>query len=205
MIDRSKILKDIQLDPKKTALVVVDMENEFCKPEGKYYIGPAVAQTIDNVASLLKRCRDANMSIVYVRSVRYREDADFTRFGRQYHLIEGTNGPVIVPELKPQPGEPIVEKHTHDCFHNTKMDETLKRMGIGCETHKVIVTGVMSNVCVYHAMLGFHVRHYYTILPIDCTLGPPEVEDFILFQFSFSAYNYNVTLTTSDRITLQTA
>jgi nicotinamidase-related amidase len=200
MVENNDVLQDIELAPESSALVVVDMENEFCKPDGKLYIGPEVNTMIDHVASLLKRCRDTGVPIIYVRSVRYPDDPDFTRFGRDYHLIDGTNGPVIVEELRPQPGEPVVEKHTHDCFHNTEMDNVLKQMGIGCETHQVIVTGVMSNVCVYHAVLGFHVRHYRTVLPIDCTIGSPGAEEFVVSQFSSRAYNYNITLTTYERL-----
>jgi nicotinamidase-related amidase len=62
------------------------------------------------------------------------------------------------------------------------------------------VTGVMSNICVYHAVLGFHVRDFYTILPLDCTIGSPHAEDFVIAQFSNFAYEYNVWLTTSQRI-----
>ena len=73
-------------------------------------------------------------------------------------------------------------------------------MEIRCETHRVIVVGVMSNVCVYHAVLGFHIRHYETILPIDCTTGSNGAEDLVVSQLTLPAYAYNVTLTESDRI-----
>jgi nicotinamidase-related amidase len=203
MADTREALKGVKLAPKSTVLVVVDMENEFCKPSGSCYIGPPVSQVISNLAALGKRCRGSGVPVIYVRSVRFPEDLDFTRFGRDLYLIEGTDGPVIVPELAPKPGEPIVEKHTHDCFYNTTMDGVLKEKGITSATHKVIVTGVMSNVCVYHAVLGFHVRHYYTIVPLDCMIGAPWAEELLINQFTSRAYKYNVTLTTSDRIVFQ--
>ena len=184
-------------------MVIVDMEKEFCRSSGKIYLGPDVAGVIEKLAALRKCCRDVGIPVIYVRSVRYPEDPDFTRFGREQHLIEGTDGSVIVEELTPLPGEPIVEKHTHDCFHKTEMDTVLRRMGIESETHQIIVTGVASNVCVYHAVLGFHVRHYRTVLPIDCMIGTdPGGNEFVIAQLSSNAYNYNVTLTTSDRISV---
>lgn len=201
-MDARESLQDIELDSDRSVLVVVDMENEFCKPGGRRYLGAAVANVMKNVAALLERCRGAGILVIYVRSVRYPDNPVFARFGIDPYLMEGTEGPVIVDELKPHPGEPIVEKHTHDCFHNTEMDALLKRMGISSETHRVVVTGVMSNVCVYHAVLGFHVRHYETILPIDCTTGSTGADDFIISQLTLPAYSYNVTLTTSKRITI---
>jgi len=199
-MDREKALQDLELAAGKAVLVIVDMENEFCKPFGKYYQGVAVDLVIRNTADLLGRCREAGVPVIFIRSVRYPTDSVFTRFSREAYLIEGTNGPVIVEELKPRPDEPVVEKHSHDCFYHTQMDATLDRMGIYCDTHQVIVTGVMSNVCVYHAILGFHVRDFYSVLPLNCTTGSPHAEDFVILQFTNPAYAYNITLTTSERI-----
>lgn len=203
--DRSGKVKDVELAPESTALVIVDMENEFCKPSGKKYIGPQAEAAIGGAAALLRRCRDAGVPVIYVRSVRLPDNPVFTRFGRDYYLLEGTSGPVIVPELAPLPGEPVVAKHTHDCFHNTEMDALLARMGITPETHTIIVTGVVSSVCVYHAVIGFHVRHFRGVLPLDCTTGPEGAEAFVVAQFAGPAYNYNVTLTKSERITFARA
>ena len=199
-MDRESVLQDLELAAGKAALVIVDMENEFCKPFGKYYQGAAVDRVIQKTAGLLGRCREAGVPVIFIRSVRYPTDPEFTRFSLEPYLIEGTNGPVIVEELKPRPGEPVVEKHSHDCFYRTQMDATLERMGIRCDTHQVIVTGVMSNVCVYHAMLGFHVRDFYSVLPLDCTTGSSHAENFVILQFTNFAYAYNITLTTSERI-----
>ena len=67
---------------------------------------------------------------------------------------------------------------------------------------ELIVTGVASNVCVYQAVLGFHVRHYRTVLALDCTAGARNAEEFVISQLGGLGYNYNVTLSTSHRITI---
>ncbi len=205
MRSRNDVVQDIELAPESSALVIVDMENEFLKEGWQHYLGAECESVIANTAALLQRCRDAGVPVIYVRSVRYPDNAVFTRFGKPHYLIDGTDSPVIVDELKPQAGEAVVEKHTHDCFYNTEMDATLARLGIGKETHEIIVTGVASNVCVYHAMLGLHVRHFRTVLALDCTCGSPGAEDIIIAQLAAPAYDYNVRLSTSDRITLTAA
>jgi len=66
---------------------------------------------------------------------------------------------------------------------------------------KIVVTGIGSSNCVYHAVIGFHIRNYYSIVPEDCIHATkPEGQAFALSQFRSSAYNFNVTVTFSDRI-----
>ena len=62
--------------------------------------------------------------------------------------------------------------------------------------------GVGTSVCVYHAVLGFHVRHYPVVVPMDCTGGGPNADLLVSAQLSSPAYSYNVTLTTSERLVL---
>ena len=202
MVDRNTVVTDVDMAAENTALVIVDMENEFLKPGFSFYLGAQCKAVIANTATLLQRCRDAGVPVIYVRSVRYDDDPLFTRFGCSKYLIEGTDSPVIVEELRPLPGETVIEKHTHDCFHNTEMDATLERLRILPETHELIVTGVASNVCVYHAVLGFHVRHYRTVVALDCTAGARTAEEFVIGQLSGPGYNYNVKLSTSHRINI---
>ena len=80
------------------------------------------------------------------------------------------------------------------------MDSLLERLRILPETHTIIVTGVVVNVCVYHAVIGFHVRHYNVVVPLDCCAGRPWEREILKKQMTDGAYNYNVTLTNSDWI-----
>jgi nicotinamidase-related amidase len=200
MANPNNVFRDISLNPQSTAVIVVDMENEFLDPSGKYYLGDGVKDVIDKNAKLLMRCRALEIPVIYIRSVRHRDDPVFSRFGKEPYLIEGTKGATIVDELLPREGEFVVEKRTHDCFYNTQLDQVLQDLNIKAETHHIVITGVASNVCVYHAAIGFHVRHFYSIIPMDCTIGTPGGNDIVISQLSGPGYEYNVSLTTSDRI-----
>jgi len=153
-MEKEKHLRDVDLAAGAAALVVVDMENEFCKPEGKYYLGPAVEPVIrrdgGTFGSLPRGGASGSSSSAPSATLPTRVHP--LRHGA--FLIEGTNGPVIVPELKPLAGEPVVEKHSHDCFYRT--EDGCGAPADGHRVHRrtgVIVTGVMSNICVYHAVL----------------------------------------------------
>ena len=195
----------IKLNPESTALVVVDMENEFCKPGGKLYHSEDVDEVIPKLRHLLRRSREAGVQVMFVQSVRFPDSPEFSRFGQTPILLKGTWAVQLVDELTPKEGEPVIEKNTHDCFYRTEMDPLLERLKISPDTHTIIVGGINSNICVYHAVIGFHIRHYKVIVPLDCCAGWPAGQEMLKTQLGDPAYSYNVTLTQSDEIDLALA
>jgi nicotinamidase-related amidase len=200
-MDREKSdYRNFELDPKFTALVIVDMENDFCKPSGKLYHPDGVDEVIPKLSRLLEKCRDVGAQVLFVQSVRHEDSPEFVRFGHFPFILKNTWGSMFIEEVSPKEGEPVVEKNTHDCFYKTEMDELLEKLKILPETHTVIVTGVAANVCVYQAVIGFHVRHYNVVVPIDCCAGWPWGQKILKTQMLDGAYNYNVIVTESERI-----
>lgn len=193
----------IQCDPGLTALVVVDMENEFCKPGGKLYHPEGVDEVIPKLKQLLERCREAGTTVIFVQSTRFEDSPEFARFGQSPIILKNTWGSEYIEELRPRKGEPVVEKHTHDCFYKTGMDDLLQRLKIQPETHTVIIGGINANICVYHAVLGFHIRHYSVLLPMDCCAGWPAGREILKAQMLEPAYHYNVKVTESEAIGFQ--
>lgn len=200
MSDQKKVYKSVELDPKLTALVIVDMENDFCKPGGELYHPDGVDEVIPKLEGLLEKSRDVGVQVIYIQSVRYPDSPEFARFGNTPFILKDTWGSAYIEEVAPQKGEPIVEKNTHDCFYKTELEGLLDRLKIQPETHTVVVTGVAASVCVYHAAIGFHVRHYNIIVPIDCCAGWPDGRKILESQMLGPAYNYNVTVTESEMI-----
>jgi len=190
----------LKLDPRLSALVLIDMENDFCKPGGTHYHPDGVDETIAPSAALLQNCRDAGAAVIFVQSVRDPDSPEFVRFGNKPFILRGTWGSTYIDELAPRPGEAVVEKNTHDCFYQTQMDALLARRGILPETHSIMVIGVAANVCVYHAVIGFHVRHYNVVVPIDCCAGYAPGRRMLETQMRGPAYQYNVTVTKSPLI-----
>jgi ureidoacrylate peracid hydrolase len=196
----------LALDPKKTALVIIDMQNDFCKPGGTRYGSERIDDAgIARAARLLERCRGAGVRIIFVESVRDPDSPDYTRFKLPPMLMRNTWGARYVEELARRPDEPVVEKNTHDCFYQTNMDALLAKLSIAPETHKIIVMGIAANVCVYQAIMGFHVRHYDQLIPIDCCFGSPEGIRVLESQIRCPGYNYNVAATASDSIDFRPA
>jgi nicotinamidase-related amidase len=151
-----------------TALVVVDMQNGFCKPDGSLY-APGSEAAIDPVASLVDRAHDAGVRVVFTRDVHPPEQFDgahyydeFERWGE--HVVEGSWEAEIVDELDVRPDDHVVEKHTYDAFHETELDGWLSARGVG----DLVICGTLANVCVLHTAGSAGLRDYRPVLVEDC-------------------------------------
>ncbi|MGH8545784.1 MAG: isochorismatase family cysteine hydrolase [Gammaproteobacteria bacterium] len=178
----------MELSSGSTGLVIVDMQVEGCERHG-----PGVQPVIFKIRSLLDRYREVNGKIIHVQSIRSKSHPEFTVFRRKYGLLEGSAGVEFVDALKPLPREAIVQKTSHDCFYKTSMESVLERFDLRPCRDTIVVTGIGSNNCVYHAVVGFHIRDYFTIVPEDCIhAAHAEGQAFALAQFRSHAYNFNI-------------
>ncbi|MFC2003475.1 isochorismatase family cysteine hydrolase [Chloroflexota bacterium] len=198
-----KSLQNIYINPGNSILMIVDMENEFCKPGGKWYsetssrIMPGV---ISGTSGLAERCRSAGIPIIYIQSVRTLREPEFTVFGREPHLEVGTWAVEITGELKPHEGDIVIQKFCSDPFYETSLNQVLQRLVPDPTRYYAIVTGGTVNACVYHAVMGFFLRHYWTVVPVDCVFYLDDsAKQMALELFSVQAYP-NVLLSRSDLI-----
>jgi nicotinamidase-related amidase len=191
----------LEISPENSGLIIVDMQSEGCERHG-----PTLKPIIENIRALLDRFRQANGKIIHVQSVRPKDHPEFTVFGKEYSLIENTPAVEFVEELRPFPTEIVVQKFSHDCFYQTTMEDELRKMDLRRCRDRIVVTGIGSNNCVYHAVIGFHIRNYFVIVPEDCIhASRAEGQQFALSQFRSAAYNYNVTVTRSENINIAAA
>ena len=196
----------VELDARKTLLVIVDMENCSAHPKGPQYMGESVEKIIPRIAQLRRYVRASGGRVIHTQSVRKPDAKEFTVFHNVVRKLEGTWDAEFIDALKPAPDEPVVVKYTHDCFYQTTMERTLERLEIRPCDSRVIVTGIASRGCVQCAVMGFSIRDYYVYMPMDCTAAKDETETLMSFSlYRGFGYRYNVTLTQSDMITLQPA
>jgi len=119
----------------RTGLLIIDMQNDMCHPEGRMFIRDA-AHRAETMARVLQAFRETRQPVIHaVRS--YRSDAwDAERFRVPYFqndrgfFIEGTWGRQIIDRLTPEPGEPIVVKQRFSAFMFTELDLLLRRADI---------------------------------------------------------------------------
>lgn len=193
----------VTVDPSRTAFVIIDMQNDFTKMEGASCLHPRRTAVITPIGRLLARCREAELPVIYVQSIRDPNSPEFCVFGKPHFVMRGSWGAQIVDELVPLPDEPVVEKNSHDPFVYTRLERVLADRGIRPSDWTIIVVGLGLTNCVSCAVSGFSVRQYRVLLPMDCTASASPTEDLCNYaRFMQGGYSYNVMLTASDQITV---
>lgn len=181
----------VPVDVRTTALIVVDMQNDFIKPGGALVVESAAA-TIPAVQRLLSLARSRGIRVFYTQDTHQEGDPEFPIWGR--HVLEGTWGWQIIEDLAPRPGERVIQKLRYDGFFGTSLDHELRLAGIDT----VIVCGTVANICVLHTAGSAALRGYRVILPIDAVsaITPFDLQAAIR-QVSFL---YRGVITTSEAI-----
>jgi nicotinamidase-related amidase len=190
-------IPDVRLDPRvevdtaATALVIVDMQNDFVDPGGRLLV-PGARATIPAIARLRDLARAHRMPVVYTQDWHTEDDPEFALWGR--HAVGGTWGAEIVPELAPAPGDLIIRKLRYDAFFGTPLEDELQRRRI----RSLIVTGTVSNICVLHTAGSAALRWLHVIVPADAVSALTEFDQHAaLRQISFL---YRGTITRSEGI-----
>ncbi len=184
--------RPLELDLNKTAVLVVDMQNDFCSKGGlmdRQRVDPAIIQrVVEPIATVLAHARKAGVKIVYLKmgfkpdlsdigqpwSVNRINNRDVGApatgpNGEQGRLlIRDTWNTEIIPELKPDPADAVLFKNRFNGFHETALDATLKRTGI----QSLVVVGCTTSVCVESTIRGASFLDYAPVLLSDCTAEP---------------------------------
>jgi ureidoacrylate peracid hydrolase len=184
----------ISIDPTRSAVIVVDMENDFAAKGGMFDRAgldiTGAQKAIAPIAKVLAAARQAGLKIVYLK-MGYRPDLSdlgpndsvnrirHLKFGvgqkiqapdgrESRVLIRDTWNTDIVPELKPQSNDIVIYKTRFSGFYRTDLDTTLKKFGI----KHLIVTGVTTSVCVESTVRDAMFRDYLCLLLQDCMSEP---------------------------------
>lgn len=143
------------------ALLVVDMLNDFVRPEGALSV-PEAQAIIPNIQRELQEAREAAHAVIYVCDAHDPDDLEFQRYPA--HALEGDYGAEIISELTPQPGETVLKKKRLNAFFNTELDSILRQVA----PEVVTVVGVVTHICVMEAVAGLCDRDIPARVPRDC-------------------------------------
>ena len=157
----------MRFEPDSTAVVVVDMQNGFCHPDGSLY-APASEEAIDPVADVIETGQEAGARVIFTRDVHppeQFEDAhyydEFERWGE--HVVEGSWEAEIVDDLPVREGDHVVEKHTYDAFYDTELEGWLNARKI----RDLVICGTLANVCVLHTAGSAGLRDFRPVVVED--------------------------------------
>ncbi len=161
---------EASLAPESTAVIVVDMINEFLEDGGLMVLasGRALYQPIQQ---LVDAAHAAGAKVVWLRDEH--DDLSDPEFRKRIvHCLKGTWGTQIVDALKPGPNDIILPKPTYNGFFRTPLHETLQRLGVTT----VIITGVVTNICVRSTCHDAFFLGYNVLVPEQCVAATSERE-----------------------------
>lgn len=169
--------EQLQLDPDSTAVLVIDMQNDFLL-EGAPLEMEMGREFIPELSAFLDRSREAGVPVVFTRQVNSAHD--FGGLGDSHTVLEeekicweGTEGAEIHDDLTPKPEDISITKPRYDAFWGTPMDNILRSLDV----KNVVITGVSSTGCCFDTARGALKREYNVIYPPDLT-GTYQYDDF---------------------------
>jgi nicotinamidase-related amidase len=159
------------IDPTKTAMIVVDMQNDFVA-SGAAMETPAARQIVPKLAEALRISRNAGIKIIYTAHVHRRDGCDMGLFddlhppiANRDALVDGTPGVDIYPELAPAVGEHVIKKHRYSGFFATDLDMILRERGVDT----VIISGTTTENCCHATARDAMFRNYRVVFLSDAT------------------------------------
>ena len=210
----SKPLVRWDLNPRRAAVIVVDMQKVFCEPDGALYV-PNTAKIIQPIQALVDAARGVDVPVIYLRHIVRGDGSDTGRMRDLYPnvdeiLARSEPNVEVIDALAPQSGDVIIDKLFYSGFHGTDLDTVLRARDVDT----IIVCGTVTNVCCETTIRdGVH-REYKVIALSDANaamdypdlgFGAISAEEIQRVSLSTIAYEFGEVTTTADVISRLTA
>ena len=151
----------VQLPAQKTAVVVVDMQNDFVEAGGNLVV-PAASDTVPHIRRLLESARAHGVRIAYTQDTQVAGDPEFEIWPE--HCLMGTWGWEIIDRLSPRPGDLVCPKNRYDGFYGSWLDHFLSHIW---HVEHLVIVGTVSNICVLHTAASAGLRYFHIVVPAD--------------------------------------
>jgi nicotinamidase-related amidase len=176
------LTESVILEAKKTALIIIDMQNDYCKRDGKAF-APEYESVIAPIRTLLIDSKRSGVPVIYTQNWL----ADVGGYWSQayereetvvpVHCLQNTWGADIIDELKPARGDLVIRKTHYNMFLGElrhEADEAMTRFRAAYPAvDTFMVTGLDANVCVFFNSDSLFSLGYRLVLLQDCIGGSP--------------------------------
>ncbi len=161
---------EVRLPSNKTALIIVDMQNDFVK-EGGALLVPSAAEIIPKIKKLANDARKSGVHVTYTQDTHFEGDKEWKIWPE--HCRKGTWGWEIIDELKPLPDDLVFTKNRYDGFYGTSLDHYLSSVW---KIENLVIAGTVSSICVAHTAASAGLRWYNIVVPADCISALTEFD-----------------------------
>jgi len=158
----------------KTALLIIDMQNDFVLEGAPCRIAGALG-IVENIKKILEKFRKDGLPVFFIMKVHKKDGSDIEitreeRFKKQPYVVEGTEGAEIIDALAPKKGEVALKKIRMDAFLQTDLDLRLRSLGIT----DVVIIGIQTANCVRATAYAAVAYNYRTCLVDDAVAANTE-------------------------------
>ncbi|MEV6896999.1 isochorismatase family cysteine hydrolase [Amycolatopsis sp. NPDC051372] len=169
-----------KLNPAKAAVVVVDVQNDYCHPDGacarRGEDVSAAKEMVPRLQALLAGARAHDVPVVFVQTAHEKatDSAALTARsgGRSGVVCRAGSWGAESFEVAPLPGEPVVLKHRYSGFVNTRLDSVLRTL----RAETLVMAGVSTNVCVESTARHGYMLDYHIAFMGDCCAAFTQAE-----------------------------
>ncbi len=158
-----------KLNNERRALLICDMLNDFVR-EGAPLEVPAARAIVGNIKKEIQRARKKRIPIIYCCDAHNERDPEFALWPR--HAVKGSEGAHIIKQLEPRAEDYEVFKSSYSCFYRTPLDKLLKKL----EITQLIITGVVTNICIIYTVADAYMRGYKIVVLENCTVALTQRE-----------------------------
>ncbi|GAA3053896.1 hypothetical protein GCM10010464_18220 [Pseudonocardia yunnanensis] len=160
------------IDPFRTAMIVLDMQNDFIAEGAPMQVKQASAM-VGTLSDTLGFCRTTGIKVVYTAHVHRRDGSDMglydeivPQIAERAALVDGSPGAQIFPGLSPAEGEHVIKKHRYSAFFATDLDLMLREWGVDT----VVISGRTTECCC-HATARDAMFHNYRVAFLSGVTG----------------------------------
>jgi biuret amidohydrolase len=160
-----------RIDPSRTAMIVVDMQNDFVV-EGAALHARQASAMVGRLSDTLDFCRTNGIKVIYTAHVHRSDGSDMGMYDDLYPhiaqrtaLVDGSSGAQIFPGVSPAEGEHVIKKHRYSAFFATDLDLILREWGIDT----VAISGTTTENCCHATARDAMFRNYRVAFLSDVT------------------------------------
>jgi len=162
------------------ALLVTDMLRDFIDPRGALYVGEPGRAIIPFVADQVRAAREGGGVVIFLCDAHAPDDREFAHF--KPHAVRGSRGAEVIGEIPVLPGDHRVDKTRYSAFHNTGLEDLLRREGVT----RTALVGVCTSICVMFTAVSLLDREYPCRVYRDGVADfDPEAHRFALKHLQF--------------------
>ena len=155
----------------RPAVIIIDMQHDFCDPDAPTTLHPSIASTYDPIRRLSASARSRRIPVIYTQGLVAADgsSAGLWRYKQRYHAegrvqIDGSRGAAIIPELAPQPGDHVIRKWRPSAFFRTDIEVFLGVLRVDT----LLVCGTSISGCVRATVTDAFMRDIRSMVVREC-------------------------------------